>query len=156
VRLAELSSSALEAVFRDGSCPRAVDLLGPGGCSSEWRVDMLTGPVPSMGGRLLRHRKRIRCLPDGSVAGCNVFRSNWLWGWFSAVDDLASSGPDRSLLLDYGHPVNLLSNRIRDRVRGTSDPNVLIGQFCVAWRGRPRLVGYFSLTRILTPAGLDV
>jgi hypothetical protein len=146
VNLKILSRRELDVVFRQGSCPAAASLLGPGGRLAEWRVDMLTGPVPSMGGRVLRHRKQFWGRPGGSVVGCNVLFRDLRWGWFSLGDrDILGRG----LIVDYDQPENgLLRDRVRDYVRQVGVPGVLLGRFYLMWRGYPRFVGYFSMTRL--------
>jgi len=138
----------LGAEFVRGKIPTSDDLFGgPDVHAAEWQVVMLTGFLPNMGGRLLRHRKRFMRTTDGNVVGYNLFRDDWRWGWFKL--DTAC----RAMFIDYGVPENgvLLRRRIQDFVRTTLDPNVLIGGFYLKLGDTFRFVGYFHLVRL--PAG---
>ena len=41
----------------------------------------------------------------------------------------------------------MVTRQIRDHLRTTPDPNAMIGKFHIVWRGKPRFVGYFELSR---------
>ena len=137
----------LLGVWRDGQVPSSDNLLGENGTPCEWRVDMLTGPIPNMGGWPLHHRKifwRIDLSESGRTCGLNIFGKGWGWGSFYVVP-----AEDRALF-GYDLPDNSVPLRkIRDEARTTSNPNILIGQFYY----RLPVVGYwgpyyFSLTRL--------
>jgi hypothetical protein len=156
MRLKGRSAIELAKIFAKGACPKAIDLLGPHGAFAEWRVDMLTGPFPNLGGRLFRHRKQFYATtpsrtPSG-VTGCNVFFTNTRWGWFNLDDTNAFDNIDKRgvLFIDYDQPENssLTRGKIVDRVRTTTDPNVLLGEFYYALDGHSMGPFYFSLTRI--------
>lgn len=154
VNLKRLSRIELDTIFKDGHCPKATDLLAVNMSVdrwSEWRVDMLTGLIPNMGGWPMRHRKQFYVSSEASIVGCNMLFCDWHWGWFILNDRLGLPVDLEYLLIDYDCPENgdLVRNRILDRVRTTNDPNVLLGRFYLVWRGKPRFVGYFSLTRNL-------
>ena len=152
MRLKGRSSIELAKIFAGGSCPKAASLLGPNGEKSEWRVDMLTGPIPNMGGWPFRHRKQFyqsRLTPTG----CNTFFNDTRWGWFQLYDCGAFDSIDQHgvLLLDYDQPGNgvLTQGKIIDRLRTTDKPNVLLGEFSYNLAGRSMGPYYFSLTRIV-------
>lgn len=132
----------LEAIYRYGSIPMPESLLGPKGGPAEWRVVMLTGPIPNMGGKLFHHRKRFWRRGEGDeVIGENVLFDDTQWGHFTLR---LWAG---ALLIDYNTNANGVSRRIRDLVRTTPDPNLLIGKFHLVWRSKPRFLGYFTLAR---------
>lgn len=150
----------LEATFRAGKAPGRESLLGPKGEPAEWCVTMLTGPVP----RLPRHRKFFESAPVPSIAsgpaskmeivGCNIIFKDLRWGYFKLEEAVyaAENGGDGKpvLLINYDVERNGITYRIRDHVRATHDPDVLIGRFHVMLRGRLCFLGYFTLTRIET------
>ena len=157
MKLQGRSAIELAKIFAQGSCPIASRLLGPDRLLTDWRVDMLTGPIPNMGGWPFFHRKQfypasLSRNPSG-VTGCNVFFCNTRWGWFilddsNAVDKIDQQGV---LLVDYDQPENgsLIRGKISDRIRTTTDPNVLLGEFYYALGGHSTGPFYFSLTRIV-------
>ena len=150
------NSRALETLFRAGNKPESETLLGPNGEPCEWTVEMLTGPIPDMGGKRLRHRKVFERpaangnVRDGNVRGCNINCSNVHWGAFYVSlssyndGDYSDEKPVAYLVYNGGS----ITRRICDMIRTTNDPNVLIGKFFYKWRGRYRFLGYFTLTRI--------
>jgi hypothetical protein len=155
MRLKGRSSIELAKIFAGGSCPKATSLLGPEGVLSEWRVDMLTGPIPTMGGWPFRHRKQFypSLAAPAKVTGCNVVFNNLRWGWFHLDDNTAFDGIDRRgvLFVDYDLPENgCLAQKIIDRLRTIDKPNVLLGEFSYNMAGRSLGPYYFSLTRIAT------
>jgi hypothetical protein len=138
----------LDAVFADGQSPTVASLFFSRnvewGDAAEWCVNMLTGPIPDMGGSPLHHRKRFTVVPDG-IVGVNILRARYRWGRFVVSHVVSSQGG--CMMLDYDRRSNLLTRSVRDLLRTTSDPNVLIGKFCL---GRNlRFLAYFSLTRLL-------
>lgn len=141
----------LKRLFLAGKAPEPVTLLGPDSLPAQWRVRMLTGLIPNMGGPQFRHRKLF--VPGVTIGGCNVLFSDFRWGWFQLEKDTYSveAGGDDEPVLLINYDVkknNCVTGRIRDYVRATMNPNVLIGRFHYMWRGRPRFLGYFTLTRI--------
>ena len=155
VSLRRCSHSFLAELFAKGHCPSASSLLGPTETPSEWRVDMLTGPFPNLGGWPFRHRKRFFTTGGGLVNGCNIFFINWRWGHFFLNDDALYIGEgDASLIIDYRREVNgeLVREHLLDKVRTTDDPTLLIGEFYWRSKGGARLMAYFSLTRLPQPA----
>jgi hypothetical protein len=143
-----MTGGELERRFRLGHAPEPTRLLCPDGGPAEWRVDMLTGPIPNMGGWPLHHRKWF-----DDLGGCNLLRG-YRWGQFeyhSAVYSRKVDGDGGLVLcLDYDVPEIQFkpTRRIVDYVRTTYDPDVMLGRFHVRWRGRLRFLGYFSLTRV--------
>lgn len=156
MKLKGLSKIQLAKIFMAGDCPRAGNLLGPDRGLSEWRVDMLTGPIPNLGGRWFRHRKQFHVSTTGQVMGCNILFDDTRWGYFVLDDvDTYEEADDRKVLfINYKQPENgtLTRGRIRDYVRTTHDVDVLIGEFYYNFGAFEvfRTVGpyYFSLTRI--------
>jgi hypothetical protein len=146
----------LEKEFLAGAAPAAETLLGRDGVPTKWRVTMLTGPVPNMANPPFDHCKvfvRDLSLPE-DVGGCNVVFRGRAWGYFKlekgvyAKEDGGDGLP--SIFISYAVARNgRLTRRIRDHVRTTKDANVLIGRFHYLWHGRPRFLGYFTLTRIV-------
>jgi hypothetical protein len=152
MRLKGRSSIELAKVFAMGRCPKATTLLGPQNSLSEWRVDMLTGPIPNLGG-IFQHRKQFYLLyGSGEVMGCNVFFKDTRWGWFVLDDCDAFDAIDKRgvLLINYDLPENggLTRDKILDRVRTTDNSDVLIGEFNYALGGHILGPYYFSLTRL--------
>jgi hypothetical protein len=146
------SSIELAKIFAKGSIPKATMLLGPGNSLSEWRVDMLTGPVPNLGG-LFRHRKQFYLSSvSGKITGCNLFFKDTHWGWFVLDYDCAVDSIDKRsvLFINYNVPENgdLTRNKISDRVRTTDDGDHLIGEFYYELTSHVFGPYYFSLTRI--------
>lgn len=113
---------------------------------------MLTGILPNMGGRWFHHRKQFVKMGD-MILGCNLLFDNFHWGWFRVWNDGRAAYEDSRpvLFIDYDVPENnFLTSRIRDFVRTTSDPDVLIGRFNLSLKSRARFLGYFTLTRSRT------
>lgn len=137
----------LEEQFLSGKIPDPKTLLGPHGENAEWRVTMVTGPIPNMGGKWFRHRK-LFVLMGENVVGCNILFSNYKWGRFKVVGGLPRE-PVRGLLLDYNVPENGLTRGIRDFVRCTDKENELLGEFY--YKGKRR--AFFTLTRIIEVGG---
>jgi len=148
----------LEALFRERKAPKPETLLAPDDERSEWRVTMLTGALTIVYffiGRWLHHRKLFvrRMIPLDDIGGCNVFFKDLRWGWFllaKAVYAEKGGGDGQPvLLIDYSVKGNrFITDRIRDEVRLTNDPDELLGRFHFIWRGRKRFLGYFTLNRI--------
>lgn len=158
-RLCRRMSSAsgetdVERLFRRGESPT---LLRAGEVASEWRVDVLSGPLPSMGGWPLRHRKRFDLTPlgdvRGRVAGHNVFRDDLRWGRFSVVDVVTGSFRAFSCL-DYDVDGNSWPvRRMLDYIRQPADrPDLVVGLYGLVLWGRYRKLGHFTLTRIVESA----
>jgi len=116
----------------------------------EWRVRILTGLIPDMSG-WMRHRKRVYMSPhldeqekiQVRVVGCNIVREDVRWGYFYPKAGWGLDGRP-CLVLDYDVPCNsFLTNHIKDRVRATSDPRLLIGKLYVG----DSFGGYFTMER---------
>ena len=154
MRLKGRTKVELAKIFAQGSCPMASRLLTLDKHLSEWRVDMLTGPIPNMVGWPFFHRKQF--YPAGhltsGVAGCNMFFGDTRWGWFSLDDSSTVDEIDKRgvLFINYDDVCNgsITRRKIIDRVRTTNDPNVLIGEFRYFLGIRTFGPYYFSLTRI--------
>ena len=137
-----MTKQQLEKLYSEGRAPTPAQILGPGMPTTEWRVNMLTGPIPDMGGWPLRHRKRFH-----RGYGRNVLLRDTEWGRFDCFYGFHSSTD--CLMLDYGGSGGngRLTSRIRDFVRTTPDPDVLLGKFFFLWRGKLRGGWFFKLTR---------
>jgi hypothetical protein len=152
------ANKELEAAFLSAKAPSPESLLGPEGQPAEWRVHMLTGPIP----RLRRHRKSLESTDVPSkpgepaekcVVGCNITDEDNRWGWFQledAVFDEKIGGDGKPvLLINYAVPKNgRVTRNIRDEVRCTKNPDVLLGRFYYLLLGHKFFLGYFTLTRI--------
>jgi hypothetical protein len=137
-------SNKYHAMFAAGHAPMPTDMPG-----TKWQVAMLSGPIPNMGGRPLRHRKVFE--PRMPPYGCNVQLKDWRWGRFFARLDLGSDGQP-VLALNFGEPKNgFLTQRICDHLRTTPDPNVMLGKFHIKWRGQLRFLSFFTLSRLPCP-----
>jgi hypothetical protein len=145
----------LEEEFRSGWAPLASDLLGPRGENAEWRVTMLTGPIPDLGGSLLRHRKRFYRGDGRVVRGHNVFRRGWGWGCFEIRFGVSGLDWRPVLCLVYDVPANMFCARlVSDEVRVVAPrgelfaepslPSELLGRFCYGGI----FLGYFRLDRL--------
>jgi hypothetical protein len=152
MKLKGRSAIELAKIFAMGKCPVAARLLGPLYGVSEWRVDLLTGPIPNLGGGYFKHRKQFHRRANGKVAGCNLFFRDLRWGWFVLDDRRDSDNVDlrRVLVFDYDQLENGLVTRDRmlDLVRTTDDPNVLLGEVRYALWGLVAGPYYFTLTRM--------
>lgn len=136
---------AYEQLFVSGKLVDPQQLLTSGTYPCEWRVRILTGLVPDMGGRLLRHRKRFYLSSvNNSVRGVNVVRDACYWGHHVVRPGWGRDGRPATVL-DYGGQGNTLFTRnLVDVVRTTDDPDLLIGKlYSGDWFG-----GYFTLARI--------
>jgi len=139
-----------DAEFVHGQVPTLDQLFGgPDIRLATWQVVMLTGLLPDMSGWPLRHRKEFqRYDVEYGVVGCNLFR-DWDWGWFKL------GVADGSMVIDYDMEDNgrVLRGRIRDHLRTTLDPNMLIGRFYVRTRKAFRFAGFFHLVRLQPSKG---
>jgi hypothetical protein len=138
-----------ELMYSVGGTPDPEIFLGPGGESTQWSVQMLSGPIPDMGG-WLRHRKIFHGTRNG-VIGRNILRDGFEWGYFDVVAP-ATKTPfsQEPLVLDYS--VTKMNGRasrlIVDHIRTTRYEDVLVGKFHVRRSNGLLLLGYFTLTKI--------
>jgi hypothetical protein len=148
------SVAELAKIFAMGKCPMASRLLGPQRELSQWRVDMLTGPIPNLGGAPFHHTKQFYWSEaNNRFTGCNLFFGGRVsWGAFTLDDSSYMDVVDRQgvLFFDYNQPRNsdLTRGKIADHVRTTDDFNVLIGEFYYFQGARIFGPYYFSLTRM--------
>lgn len=142
--MSRVENASWESLFRAGNVPLSRSLLGPCG-ASEWRVDVRTGIVPSMGGWPLRHRKRLASYRGRvTLIGENVLRSDFRWGFFENMIVGSELDHRPSMLLSYDLPANgWFVRQISDHVRTTSDPHMLVGRMYF----RKTFMGYFTMTR---------
>lgn len=112
-----------------------------------WSASFFVVAVPAFLGLFLG----LVGLAVGALVGllARVFLWNGRWGRFHV------ECKEGHLLLDYDVKENRWLHRpfrsFRDHVLPTEDPNVIIGKFCVVFRGRERFLFYFFLSRIKTP-----
>jgi hypothetical protein len=135
--------SSLDELFHEGTMPEPAALAG------EWRVDMLTGIVPSM--YRLNHRKVIEIGSGGGIFGSNVLFRDAKWGYFyvEKIFGRAFGFDDRpALLIDYNRTINgEMSRNLRDYVRCLA-PGLFLGRFCYQFGSRLIFLGYFTLAKI--------
>lgn len=138
----------LDDMFWNAPSPIPRDFLAESPRIVEWSVTMLTGPVPDMGGRFLRHRKSFN-QSEIYVEGCNILRRGWRWGFFRLVEKWDVHGR-RMLVIDYDVEANGgLVRSFRDDIRATSDPDVMLGRFSLRIEpDRFHFLSYFALTMI--------
>jgi len=141
-----------EKMFREGQCPVGRALLREDGSPSEWRVRMVSGPVPDLS--RLHHRKRFESV-QGVILGHNVTDVVGKWGRFSVrhspvpgKNGLLDGG--MALCLDYSGRNGSIVSRVRDYVRlpWAADRRVMVGQFRLLLLGRERILGYFLLEEL--------
>jgi len=154
------NDSQLAARYAKGSAPMPAMLLGANGKSSKWRVTMLTGPIPNMGGWPFYHYKEF--VPYTLVVrGYNVFVLSvmirfllWFISWLIHFDGYWGrfflESKNEHLLVNYDESENTwITRRIRDHLRTTEKPDEMLGKFHWVFRGREIFLGYFTLTRIV-------
>ena len=149
MKLKGLSVVELNKIYARGRGPKATELLddsdshldyGP----AEWRVDMLTGPIPNLSSWPFHHRKRF-WFSMNRVIGHNAFFKNMRWGWFKVVH---ASVPSWTVI-NYHQPENgKFIRNICDFICTTDDSNIMLGQFYYEMGSRTFGPYYFSLTRI--------
>lgn len=105
---------------------------------------MVTGPIPNMGRWPFNHGKTFAESLNNRVEGYNFLLGPNYWGFFHLSDE-----EEGSMLIDYDEPANgRIISRIRDYVRKTSDPNLMVGKFYFRIGKTWRFLAYFTLTRI--------
>jgi len=138
-----------ELMYSNGMTPYPESLLGPDGESARWAVQMLSGPIPDMGG-WPRHRKIFHRTRNG-IIGRNILRDGLEWGYFDVVAPPAKTPfSQEPLVLDYSVTKmnGRATRRIIDHLRTTRYEDVLVGKFHVRWSNRLLFLGYFTLTKI--------
>ena len=167
MNLQNKTSIELAKIYAMGDAPDPLILLKEDQTDCEWRVDMLTGPIPNLGGKFFRHRKRFIyscavateidqegnaiCRYSGPmmVYGHNTFFAKTRWGWFR-VDNPESDGISATVL-NYGSMkcVNgCLISRIENTLRTTVSKDVLLGKSFYNLGKRELGPYFFSLTRL--------
>jgi hypothetical protein len=127
-------------MFKSGRAPSSIEFIG------EYGVDMLTA-FPSL--RRFAHRKVFEPTARG-VAGRNVLFRNLCWGRFF-LEEAVMPGPEKLkvVVINYDTGGNtVLTRRIRDYVRAVEGTDLYLGRFSVLLGGKPRFLGYFSLTKV--------
>ncbi|NOY35426.1 MAG: hypothetical protein GXP44_00650 [bacterium] len=128
---------ALDEIFKNA------ESLDPSELSGEYFVDMLTG-LPSL--KRFNHRKIFR-QENGQTIGCNIIFKNKKWGCFFLEQTAGLKEGDAKTTINYDTPQNsLITKRIRDCIKKIGD-NLYLGRFNYILFGKPRFLGYFSLTK---------
>lgn len=125
-----------EELFKSGQVPKT--FLGPNNESQEWSIRMVTGPILSMDFWPLRHRKHIHQAFTGYQRGYNKFFKDLEWGFF--VKDTNKDG--NYCILDYDN------HKIKDLVRTTPNPDVMVGKFYYKLFGKYRFLSFFIMQRV--------
>ena len=145
-----LSAFELSKIFNEGKSPLVASLLGPPHeIPCDWRVDMLTGPIPNLGGWPLHHRKRFQKRDNGWVEGFNLFFGNTRWGAFDVEYHVTANRSE--LYFNYDKLEN--SSIVRgflDYVHTTEDSNLLLGKFFYIKGSRALGPYFFSLARVMS------
>jgi hypothetical protein len=138
----------LDEAFHHAYKPVNTTLVGTLG-RSEWTVTMLTGIIPDLSSCPTHHRKQLWLGSDRKVYGRNVCFKNMRWGHFSVSTAIWEEDGREALLLDYSQSGlnGLMTRRIRDVVRMTSNQNVMLGRFNYEIVNKQRFVGYFKMSR---------
>lgn len=133
------NNKALIKVFKEATVPDIAEFRG------EYLVDMLSW-LPSF--KRFSHRKVFYCV-NGKTYGHNVL-SGRTWGYFILEEGVCTDmGSTAAAVINYDRTENtFITRRIRDFVRCVEHGRLYIGRFCYIFSGRPRFLGYFSLSRI--------
>ena len=145
---ADLTNRELDEVFHNSYKPVNTTIVGVLG-RSEWSITMLTGIVPDFSGCRAHHRKQLWLGSDRKVNGRNVFFKDLRWGHFTVGAASWEGDGQSALLLDYSESGlnGFLTRRIRDVVRMTNNPNIMLGRFNYEVGSKQRFVGYFEMNR---------
>lgn len=112
----------------------------------EYFVDMLT-VLPSL--KKFSHRK-IFFAENNQVKGYNILFRKKIWGHFylerGTCGDLDSADV---LVINYARRENSFSYRMIDYVRCVEDKTLYLGRFNYIIFGKPRFLGYFTLSRVM-------
>lgn len=130
---------ALRIIFKNATEPDTSEFSG------EYTVDMLT-VLPSL--QRFAHRKVFHH-DNTTVSGHNVLFSNTIWGHFfleQGICPQVDSG--KVIVINYNTTKNsFLTRRIRDHVRCIEKNRLYLGRFNLVVMGRPRFLGFFSLSK---------
>jgi hypothetical protein len=111
----------------------------------EYYVDMLT-VLPSL--KRISHRKAF-FTENNQVRGYNILFRKKIWGHFflehGTCDDIDSADV---LVINYARRENSCSYKMIDYVRCVEDDTLYLGRFNYILFGKPRFLGYFTLSRI--------
>ena len=111
----------------------------------EYFVDMLT-VLPSL--KRISHRK-VFYTENNQVRGYNILFQKKIWGHFF-LEHGTYKGKDTLdvLVINYARRENSFSYRMIDYVRCVEDDTLYLGRFNYVLFGKPRFLGYFTLSRI--------
>jgi hypothetical protein len=114
--------------------------------SGEYAGDMRT-ILPSL--KKFSHRKFF-FTENNQVKGYNILFQKKIWGHFylerGTCLDLGSADV---LVINYAKRENSFSYRVIDYVRCIEDKTLYLGRFNYVLFGKPRFLGYFTLTKVL-------
>jgi len=129
----------LTKIFIKARVPDAFEFQG------EYQVDMLT-VLPSL--KKFSHRKFF-FTETNQVKGYNILFRKKIWGHFF-LEHGTYKGKDTLdvLVINYARRENSFSFRMIDYVRCVENDTLYLGRFNYMLFGKPRFLGYFTLSRI--------
>jgi hypothetical protein len=128
--------SRLTEIFKNARVPDIFEFQG------EYLVDMLT-VLPSL--KNFSHRKTF-LTENRQVKGCNILFKKKIWGHFF-LEHGTWRGLD-VLVINYARKENSFSFRMIDYVRCVKKGTLYLGRFNYMLFGKPRFLGYFTLSKI--------
>lgn len=133
------NNNKLDEIFKLAINPAGPELKG------EYFVNMLTG-LPSL--RLFSHRK-LFYQENKRVLGYNVLFRKARWGHFFLEKGICKEMDNLEVLtINYQQGKNSsFTNKIRDYLRCVEKGNLYLGRFNYILMGKPRFLGYFSLSK---------
>lgn len=133
------NSYKLKEIFKNARAPEILEFNG------EYFVDMLT-VFPSL--KCFSHRK-VFYHKDNMIVGHNILFTNTVWGHFFVEEGICNQQDSLKVaVINYERSENSpVSNRIRDYIRCVDDDTLYLGRFNYIFMGKPRFLGWFSLTR---------
>jgi hypothetical protein len=133
------NNDELTEILKNARVPDIVEFKG------EYFVDMLT-VLPSL--KKLSHRK-VFSNENNLVQGYNILLNNRIWGHFflehGTCEDVDSAD---AIVINYARKENsFFSYRMIDYVRCVEDETLYLGRFNYMLFGKPRFLGYFTLSK---------
>ena len=129
----------LTEIFKTARVPRAMEFHG------EYFVDMLT-VLPSL--KTFSHRKFFYT-ENNAVKGYNILLHKTIWGHFFLEHGTYEDESAAVLVINYARKENhFFSYRMIDYVRCVEDDTLYLGRFNYILFGKPRFLGYFSLSKV--------
>ena len=131
--------SRLTEIFKNAGIPDIFEFHG------EYLVDMLT-VLPSL--KNFSHRK-VFFTENNRVKGYNILFRKKIWGhFFLEHGTYKGKDPLDVLVINYARRENSFSFRMIDYVRCIEDDTLYLGRFNYMLFGKPRFLGYFTLSKI--------